>query len=817
MTRFAILLALLTIVPPVSPLPVQTDPAASLKALDPSVFPAEKRRELAGMVRADLDARRAEVHRRDREAWARITSRADWEIYSKPRIAALRRSLGPLPAPPRPLKVHLASAMDRDGYRLENLVYESRPGIFVTANLYLPRPQAAEAPSTTPPLQHSAPPSPNHPITPSPHHPVILLIHSHHNPKTQGELQDMGVTWARAGCLVLVLDQLGYGERRNHAPGNRQDYRFRYINGLQLHALGESLIGWMAWDTMRGIDLLLSRPGADPKRVILIGSVAGGGDPAAVVAALDPRVTCAIPFNFGGPQPETRYPLPDDAETSFNYMGGASWESTRNLRLSGRDGFLPWVVVGSLVPRRLVYAHEFSWDRQRDPVWRRFERLWGLYQTPDGLSFTHGTGLLSGQPPVASHCNNVGPVHRRLIHEALHRWYRIPVPVETQDRQPPESLQCLTPALAARLQPGPAHEVYQQIAKERSDPIRARLARMSPEAQRNHLRSAWSPLLGRVTPTRHPAEMAAPATTPPLHHSTTPPVPHAPRTTHHSPLRLALRVEPDILIPVLLLIPDAQRLTPNAQRRPPVVIGLCQEGKGRFLQERSAEVADLLAAGIAVCLPDVRGTGETAPEGGRGYQSSATSLSAAEWMHAGTMLGARLRDLRSVIRHLRSRKDVDAAHIALWGESFAPVNPDGFRDPLIGEGEAPRHSEPLGALLALFGALYEDDVRAVLARGTLAGYSELLRDVYCYVPHDAVVPGALAAGDLNDIAASLSPRPLRVEGLVNGRNLRLPIDDVRRTYAPALRSYRSHTDRLHLQPTPTPGAIRWLSTCLLAP
>ena len=102
--------------------------------------------------------------------------------------------------------------------------------------------------------------------------PGILLCHSHHNPKTQGELQDMGMTWARLGCLVLVMDQLGHGERRQHPfvsaqdysgqfPVGRQDYHFRYNTGIQLHLIGDSLMGWMAWDLWRGVDLLLVPPG----------------------------------------------------------------------------------------------------------------------------------------------------------------------------------------------------------------------------------------------------------------------------------------------------------------------------------------------------------------------------------------------------------------------------------------------------------------------------------------------------------------------------------------------------------------------------
>src|SRR5262249_52758 len=152
-------------------------------------------------------------------------------------------------------------------------------------------------------------------------------------------------------------------------PG-RQDYYFRYNVGMQLHLVGESLIGWMAWDLMRGVDLLLSRPGIDRTRIILLGAVAGGRDPSPVTPAIHSRTRAVAPFNFAGPQPETTYPLPADAERTFDHFGGGSWESTRNLRLSARDGFAPWVIVAAVAPRRLIYAHEFAWDREHDPVWR---------------------------------------------------------------------------------------------------------------------------------------------------------------------------------------------------------------------------------------------------------------------------------------------------------------------------------------------------------------------------------------------------------------------------------------------------------------
>src|SRR5206468_3635026 len=118
--------------------------------------------------------------------------------------------------------------------------------------------------------------------------------------------------------------------------------------------------------------------------------------------------------------------------------------------------------------------------------------------------------------------------------------------------------------------------------------------------------------------------------------------------------------------------------------RLPVVIGLSQEGKGKFLGERAEDIADLLARGVAVCLPDVRGTGETSPDSPRNSWNEGTSegiyVSSTEWMLGQTLLGSRLRDLRSVLRYLRSRSDLDAHRLALWGDSFAPTNAAQFAD-----------------------------------------------------------------------------------------------------------------------------------------
>jgi hypothetical protein len=447
--------------------------------------------------------------------------------------------------------------------------------------------------------------------------------------------------------------------------------------------------------------------------------------------------------------------------------------------------------VASVAPRCLVYAHEFSWDRERDPVWRRLQRVFGFYGAVDRLAFAHGAGLLSGRPPEATHCNNVGAVHRGMIYPALRRWFGMEPPEqEVQERRPAEALACLTSGWVERQRPRPLHERFGEIGASRAEAMRASLTGLTPEAQRERLRGAWGALLGEVAPKADPvAKLRGVQEVGPFRVE-----------------RVVLEVEPGIVVPILLMLPEGET-------RSPVVVGVSQEGKGRFRDECTGEIAALLTNGVAVCLPDVRGTGETRPDGSRARQSGATSLSATELMLGGTMLGARLRDLRSVLRYLRTRREV-TGQVALWGESFAPTNPAGFADPLMDGEEQPAQSEPLGGLLTLFGALYEDGVCAAVARGTLAGYQSLLRDRHCYVPHDAVVPGALTAGDLCDVAAALAPRPLRLEGLVDGRNCLTPEAELERLFEPTRQAYREAADRLLLAPVASGEVAAWLAEAL---
>lgn len=713
--------------------------AKKLRDLNANVLATDpvKTRELSEMLYQDVRARLRAANQRDTAAWRAIRDRADWERYREVRIKALRASLGP-EQPRGPVTVRVTGKIAGDGYRIENIVYQSRPGLWVTANLYLPADPRQSVPG-------------------------ILICHSHHNPKTQGELQDMGVIWARLGCAVLVMDQLGHGERRQHPfvdtssydkpyRVGRQDYFFRHHVGLHLALAGESLTGWMAHDLSRGVDVLLDHAGADKERIALLGAVAGGGDPAAVAAALDDRIKVAVPFNFGGPQPETRHPLPADAADAFNYAGSGSWEPTRNLRHSARDGFLPWVIVGAVAPRGLIYAHEFAWDKERDPVWQRLQQIYGFYRS-ERLAFTHGSGRVSGSSSNDTHCNNIGAVHRVMIYPPFERWLKIPVPAkESRDRHSVKELTCLT-GTSNDIKVTPARVLAGQLADNRRAVLRRRLPLLAAEDRRRFMAANWDVLLGGVTLQTPPRAVLL----------------GTEELDSITVERVALSVERDVRVPCLLMVPARM-----PGKKLPVVVCLAQEGKQRFLKVRSAVVARLLHGGVAICLPDVRGAGETRPGDGRGRTSSATALSSSEQMLGGTLLGARLRDVAAVLAYLADRAELDSARTALWGESFQFPNPPGRKlDVPLEVSEQPALAEPTGALLATFAALYHPRIHAVVARGGLVNFRCVLDSPFINVPHDTIVPGALTAGDIDDVYAALAPRPLRLEGLVDGRNRRL--------------------------------------------
>ena len=262
---------------------------------------------------------------------------------------------------------------------------------------------------------------------------------------------------------------------------------------------------------------------------------------------------------------------------------------------------------------------------------------------------------------------------------------------------------------------------------------------MTPQERRQWLKTRWANKLGDIEPNRHPEVV----------------VQWSKQIPNAQVEGITLAVEPGIVVPMLLLRPPRP-----AGDKAPVVVAVADGGKDLFVAERSQEIEAMLKGGTAVCLPDVRGTGETSPDPTMDPDGDEIRehLAASELMLGDTLLGKRLKDLRTVIAYLEGRQDMDAHRIGLWGDSFAPANPASL---LIDEQvewqvgpEIEQQAEPLGGLLAILGALYQDGVRTIAVHGGLASYLSVCDEYFTYVPADVIVPGILEVGEIADLAAS---------------------------------------------------------------
>ncbi|MGH9327278.1 MAG: acetylxylan esterase [Terriglobia bacterium] len=772
-------LDLVTSAPPQLPRPavplLRSNPLAFIR---PDVFSPEQRKQLdlSGMLERHVRDHFGKLLQVETQDWNQVKTVSEWEHFRDVRVKALRASLGKFPAS-CPLEARVTSTYRGEGYTRENVVYQSQQGLWVTANLYLP--------------SHSHPQMPG-----------MVIIHSLHAPKTQFELQDMGIIWARAGCAVLVMDQLGYGGRIQNYPWDRSNYFSRYIMGEQLYLVGSNLMTWMVQDIERGIDLLLEQPDINQKEIILLGAVAGGGDPAAVTAALDPRVAAAVPFNFG-----VVSPISDDE--------WGDWAPIRALRLSVVDQFLPWLICASVAPRYFIFSHEVAWSigqsptvapgmgevgvgLEQQPAWARYLKVWSFYHALDHLGSAHGFGPFPG-PGEAW---NIGPSQRRALYPIFARWFGIPSPFTKMavskyanlqknpitNRRPVSDLTVLTPEIASELHMRTVHGIAHDEGEAEVKTAHGKLSGMSPAERRSWLQAAWTKKLGDIQPDPNPGAT----------------VEWTKLLPHSEVEAIALKTETGIEVPLLLLLPRHYAPFPHAVSMfpVPVVVAVAEGGKARFLADRSSQIESMLRSGIAVCLPDVRGTGETSPDLRRDPDSEQVFLGSSDLMLGHTLLGKRLKDLRTVLGYLEGRHDLDPHKVGLWGDSFMPPNPAHL---LLDEQpnwqispEIEQHAEPLGGLLALLGALYDPNVRAVAVHGGLASFLSMLDDSFIYVPEDVVVPGSLEIGDIADIASALAPRPLTLEGTVDGRDCLVAASTLHRELQPIEEAYQSEPSSLSI-------------------
>lgn len=188
-------------------------------------------------------------------------------------------NLGGLPASDTPLNARMTGTVEGEGFRIEKVIFESRPRNYVTANLYLP-------------AQHTGRTG------------AVLFLSGHHDAgKAFPEHQNVCQTLVKAGLVVLAQDPVGQGERSSYydPATKRTDIAVGPLEhdyaGAQCRFLGDTLARYMLHDAMRGIDYLISRPEVDPAKIGVTGN-SGGGTQTSLMMLTEPRIAAAAPATF---------------------------------------------------------------------------------------------------------------------------------------------------------------------------------------------------------------------------------------------------------------------------------------------------------------------------------------------------------------------------------------------------------------------------------------------------------------------------------------------------------------------------------------
>ena len=134
-----------------------------------------------------------------------------------------------------------------------------------------------------------------------------------------------------------------------------------------------------------------------------------------------------------------------------------------------------------------------------------------------------------------------------------------------------------------------------------------------------------------------------------------------------------------------------------------------------------------------------------------------------------TVLGHFVGDVRAILHWLRQRES--CGPLVLWGEGLVEPNPPaGDLAARLDAERLPAVSEPRGMLAALIVALYEDDIETVFAPGGLVSYRSIRASAFPWVPHDVLIPGILAHGDIDDWLSALEGRKIWLTDLRDGQN-----------------------------------------------
>ncbi|MDR3752434.1 MAG: acetylxylan esterase [Terracidiphilus sp.] len=208
------------------------------------------------------------------ERWSRVKNESDLLQLRGELRRSLLEMIGGLPTEKTSLHAEITGRVSGAGFHIEKLIYQSLPGFYVTALVYVPDNGEKLHPAILVPAGHSA--------------------------DGKNHYQALCERLVLRGYLVISWDPVGQGERSQFWDANAKRSRYNLICGEHAvmgnlaYLAGANLARWEVWDGMRAVDYLLTRPDVDGTRINITGT-SGGGFQAALIGALDERIKVIIP------------------------------------------------------------------------------------------------------------------------------------------------------------------------------------------------------------------------------------------------------------------------------------------------------------------------------------------------------------------------------------------------------------------------------------------------------------------------------------------------------------------------------------------
>ncbi|MBN8249411.1 MAG: acetylxylan esterase, partial [Verrucomicrobia bacterium] len=385
----------------------------------------------AGMAQ-DAAARHVAATHQLRQLAAAMTERCltdigsadDWQRERPMLRRQLADMLGLDPMPARsPLRAEITGTLDQPAFRIEKVVFQSRPGLYVTGNFYVPKDLQGPAPTV-----------------------LYLCGHSAHPLGAKTQYLDRTTWFATHGYCVLALDTLEFGEVPGIHHGTHNLAMWHWLS------LGYTPAGIEVWNAMRALDWLATRSEVDATRIGLTG-ISGGGAITWYLAALDDRIAAAAPscstFTYGS---QAAHWLASGQCDCIYYHNAHGWDFP--------------VVAALIAPRPLLITSGrrdtiFPPDGYHE-VFLRAQRIYGLMGAPDRIREVDDD-VGHSDPPLFLNASR----------EWMNRWLRHdPAPV-TGVFTPP----AIAPESLAVLKELPADAANYRIQHELTSPVRLQAPR----------------------------------------------------------------------------------------------------------------------------------------------------------------------------------------------------------------------------------------------------------------------------------------------------------------------------------------------------